>query len=466
MSQSPRESTGIDRLIDDPPPPAAGHDPLAGERDAMPGVNAGKAGANPAMQKAVSIVVCGIALVLGLVYYLPKLNGAHNAAAALPKNDSGVQLKKQSDSSFTDLPPMKPTEVKAKLDAENARKAADAERRAQGANPIVPAIPLYDLNAPPPPGVVSSFAPPPPGGARQITAEQAAAEKKRKDAEDARLKRLHSPLIAFGGKAEIASSGADRAGGTDSTGGRTTPGRGTTATVDPNELVKTLVEAQRAGAGGAGGGSLAGALANARGQGDAEPPGELARKLTPTKVTMVSAASLTNRDLLLTQGTFIDCTLETSLDSTVAGFTRCVTTRNVYSNSGRVILLERGSKIIGQYQGGIKQGQARIFVLWTRVETPHGVVIQLDSPGTDALGGAGLPGEVDTKFWARFGGASATNTPWQSPHRTCWPSISSGSARTVSHVGQWTDNMGRAPTRRGSVCATVLNPRGRPFKVG
>jgi type IV secretion system protein VirB10 len=63
---------------------------------------------------------------------------------------------------------------------------------------------------------------------------------------------------------------------------------------------------------------------------------------------------------------------------------------DVFSENGRVVLLDKGTKVLGQYSGGITQGQARMFVLWTRALTPRGVAIDLGSPAADSLGRAGV----------------------------------------------------------------------------
>jgi type IV secretion system protein VirB10 len=133
--------------------------------------------------------------------------------------------------------------------------------------------------------------------------------------------------------------------------------------------------------------------------------GELAALLRPSVTTAVRAQVLPGQRLLLPKGAFIDCTLETAIDSTLPGMTTCVMATDTFGVDGKVVLLERGTKLIGETRGQVQQGAARIFVLWTEARTPTGVVVPLDSPGADELGRSGLPGEVNRHFWQRFGAA-------------------------------------------------------------
>lgn len=134
--------------------------------------------------------------------------------------------------------------------------------------------------------------------------------------------------------------------------------------------------------------------------------GTLGRSLTATRTGAVSASRLPDPNMTITQGRLLPCTLETALSSQVSGMTSCVLTRDVYSTNGRVLLLERGTRIVGQYQAGqLRRGLNRIFVLWTRAETPNGVLVNLDSPAADALGRSGLHGTINHHFWERFGAA-------------------------------------------------------------
>jgi len=70
-----------------------------------------------------------------------------------------------------------------------------------------------------------------------------------------------------------------------------------------------------------------------------------------------------------------------------------------------VVLLERGSEATGEYVAAMAQGQRRLFVLWTRIKSPEGVVINLNSPAADALGTSGMDGYVDNHWWERIGAA-------------------------------------------------------------
>jgi type IV secretion system protein VirB10 len=137
----------------------------------------------------------------------------------------------------------------------------------------------------------------------------------------------------------------------------------------------------------------------------ADGAGSLAALLRPTTTAAVRAQMLPAQRLLLPKGSFIDCTLETAIDSTLPGMTTCLMATDVFGVDGKVVLMERGTKLIGETRGQVQQGAARIFVLWTEARTPTGVVVPLDSPGADELGRSGLPGEVNRHFWQRFGAA-------------------------------------------------------------
>jgi type IV secretion system protein VirB10 len=127
--------------------------------------------------------------------------------------------------------------------------------------------------------------------------------------------------------------------------------------------------------------------------------------LQPTATPAAQARVLPTQRLLLPEGAFIDCTLETAIDSTLPGMTTCVTATDTFSADGTVVLLERGTKLVGETRGQVQQGAARLFVLWSEARTPTGVVVPLASPGTDELGRSGLSGDVERHFWARFGAA-------------------------------------------------------------
>ena len=117
------------------------------------------------------------------------------------------------------------------------------------------------------------------------------------------------------------------------------------------------------------------------------------------------AARLPDRNFLIVAGAAIPCILQTAMDTATPGYVSCLIPRDVLSDNGAVVLMEKGTKVLGEYRSSLRQGQRRLFVLWTRAVTPAGVAISLASPAADPLGRAGFDGDLDTHFWDRFGGA-------------------------------------------------------------
>ena len=139
--------------------------------------------------------------------------------------------------------------------------------------------------------------------------------------------------------------------------------------------------------------------------GERQLANDLGGMLRPTVTPAVHARTLPARRLLLPKGAFVDCTLETAIDSSLPGMTTCVTATDTFGVDGTVVLMERGTKLVGETRGEVAPGGSRVFVLWTEARTPTGVIVPLDSPAADELGRSGLPGDINRHFWQRFGAA-------------------------------------------------------------
>jgi type IV secretion system protein VirB10 len=133
--------------------------------------------------------------------------------------------------------------------------------------------------------------------------------------------------------------------------------------------------------------------------------GSIAARLKPTVLEPTKAAALPHPDFLITKGTIVPCTLQTAISTDLPGFVKCVLPEAVRGTTGNVVLLDRGTTVVGEIQSGLSQGQHRAFILWDRAETPSHAVVTLASPTADNLGRSGVPGEVNNHFWQRFGGA-------------------------------------------------------------
>jgi type IV secretion system protein VirB10 len=131
----------------------------------------------------------------------------------------------------------------------------------------------------------------------------------------------------------------------------------------------------------------------------------LAQALTPTATLRVTAGLLGDRNFILAQGAKIDCVGDTAFDSTEAGLSTCTVTKNVYSDNGHVLLIERGSQVNSEYRANIAPGARRVFILSARIRTPEGVTVEIDSPAADALGRVGVGGYVNNHWGERLGAA-------------------------------------------------------------
>jgi type IV secretion system protein VirB10 len=133
--------------------------------------------------------------------------------------------------------------------------------------------------------------------------------------------------------------------------------------------------------------------------------GSVGKALYSSATPVALAKRFPTQDFMMPKGRQADCILTGRIVDEVPGFTSCVLAQNMYSDNGRVLLLERGSEMSGEYGITNQLGSERLFVTWSRVKTPQGIVVDLTSPGTDRLGTSGLPGHLDNRWGERIAAA-------------------------------------------------------------
>ena len=139
---------------------------------------------------------------------------------------------------------------------------------------------------------------------------------------------------------------------------------------------------------------------------EAGSAGEFASRVGGVGGAPAQARAMTNPATTVTQGTLIPAILETAIDTNVPGYVRAVVSQDVRSFDGTKVLVPRSSRLIGQYQSGMQNGQKRAYVIWTRLIRPDGASVNLASPAVGFDGTTGLAGDVSGNgFFKRFGSA-------------------------------------------------------------
>lgn len=148
------------------------------------------------------------------------------------------------------------------------------------------------------------------------------------------------------------------------------------------------------------------ALQMGGGSASSVPLSEESAAVANTAFVVTAKKSPLDANLAIEKGTFLPCVLKTKIVSTVAGNIACIISDDVYSAAGTVLLIEKGSVVQGYFRSGaLSPGITRLFIIWEEIKTPKGIVVNVNAPATDMLGGSGIDGWVDNHYFKRFGAA-------------------------------------------------------------
>jgi len=185
--------------------------------------------------------------------------------------------------------------------------------------------------------------------------------------------------------------------------------------------------------------------------------GDFAARIGGVGGAPARAQPMTNPSTTVTQGTLIPAILETAINTDVPGYVRAVVSQDVRSFDGKNVLVPRSSRLIGQYQSGVQNGQKRAYVIWTRLIRPDGASVNIASPAVGFDGTTGLAGDVDNHFFRRFGSAMLLSVIGG------LGAIASGGTTLITGAGQ--SAASTALQQDGQISPTIRVSMGEPIRV-
>lgn len=186
-----------------------------------------------------------------------------------------------------------------------------------------------------------------------------------------------------------------------------------------------------------------------------------------------------DRTRVITADRYIPAVLENTINSQLPGRAIAVVERNVFGSQGRTVLIPAGSRVIGHYKSLARYGEARLDIGWSRIIRPDGVAINVDNQSADVMGRTGLPGDLDTRFFEKYGSSLLTSaiaaggdwalggsgTSVVSPLGGTTQSLS-GQARAANRLGNDLDQLGQRMVQENVDIRPVLTvPQGTRLNI-
>ena len=121
-------------------------------------------------------------------------------------------------------------------------------------------------------------------------------------------------------------------------------------------------------------------------------------------VHVVNAGIMNHPDYTISAGSRIPCLPVDAINSSLGGYNACRVPEWVRGTTQARGLLPPGTVIFGQVRKGLVNGQERLAIVFTRIETAGDhMVINIASPAADEMGRAGADGNLNTHFWSNVG---------------------------------------------------------------